>query len=181
MNLFNSISRYAPLRWDTDQPETREEYVERMRLGILSNVPECVLANWLYRHWIALHKWGCYVDIKALRFTKKEYNLADVPGLDAMCEGADEHYYHVLLDAIAGGDYSRDHFVYGYIREHGAWPCPPVLLDTSLSQDTYWKTFKRPIEVLEGHHRLAYLLALKEMGVPLQPTHTFWVATPTTE
>lgn len=62
-----------------------------------------------------------------------------------------------------------------YIQEHLTWPVPPVLVDNRAGQfpklpgSPSWSS---PYDLLEGHHRLAFVYAL---GLHAKPGHTAWL------
>lgn len=69
---------------------------------------------------------------------------------------------------------NQDYMVFRYMREHLTPPFPPILLDPSaLKPKKHWD-YGRPIHLVEGTHRVSYLIRMAQREIiPWSSHHEF--------
>jgi len=56
-------------------------------------------------------------------------------------------------------------FLFQQMSQNHTPPFPPILMDSSSLIDDGWKVYGRPIHLIEGTHRVSYLLHMAEKGI----------------
>lgn len=73
----NYLKCLLPLGNDTLEKESFESYKERV-YSLASNIPDCVLENWIYRHYTCVVSDYSFLDFNKMRFTKEMWSKKDI-------------------------------------------------------------------------------------------------------
>ncbi len=170
--LYPAVAHYG----DMDM-ESFETYYARWPKA-LAGLPEPIVRDWVYRHWrcfsdrwidLAPHTW---------RFELAELSNDGILAIDHVGSWIAE------LDAEGVeyvGDFPRARTRLGrYMLTHGTFPVPISVakgaghVELPRSGGTRMKT---PLQLIEGHARLACLRGMIHAGHPqLQASHAIWLA-----
>ncbi len=167
--------------------EPFETFADRVQV-MLPEWPQCVLRQWLYENDRSPNYELSLDTFRRMSFTKTTVALKKLPDCSAM--------RHTGFQKIADGRYSEAHGcaareaatkwprMRGYSRSdlsdfvylYGTWPAPIILADNTNGTKCFLggESLKAPFHVLEGHHRLAWLLAMKNQG-RAKPHHDVWI------
>lgn len=154
--------------------ESSEEYFERV-FQQLPNFPPEVVSQWLFHHFDSVMHRYSWLDFHSLAFTLRTWSTGDILAkVTAWNETAVESWKKALLtnQSFQSSRLGR------YMISEGTWPVPPIIFNNTTgikmpdgSEIAEW-------ELIEGHHRLAYLRALNisdEWDVSTE--HTLWILT----
>lgn len=171
--IYPITLKYQPFRdehWRVVEAES--DYVHRMRAGILSNWPETLLKEWLYRHADCMEDYS-FLNLEKLRFTLETWLLEQIPGREAF---KDESFCDSFQNIEERAKNMYDWLAH-YMLQEGTWNTPIVLLD---NQDDRYNLLtgvllKQPYHLLEGHRRLSFLNGLRRLN-KARPRHKVWIA-----
>lgn len=174
-SVVDEMDSLAPHRYGDHHVEPLQSYVERIR-PLLPNYPDDVLEQWLYRHWHCVRETWSWLGLHALSFVKVIWPASQIysqvkSGNQEAIDGWSQQFRreHIL----------RESYVGKFMLQHRTWPVPPIVVrnDHGLTMPHGLK-LGEPYNLLEGHHRLAYLRSMYEYG-SLNPCHVhpLWVAT----
>ncbi|PSW21083.1 hypothetical protein C9I98_03795 [Photobacterium sanctipauli] len=138
----------------------------------LPNFPDDVLKQWVYRHWKGvLCNWG-WLDFQSMQFSLEEWSSEQI---QSKIQTPHQEVVDKLSSRMQNPIYQRSWLVQA-MQETGTWPVAPIVLhyerDIPMMNG---KVLKANYNLLEGHHRLAYLNRLLDDGLPVQPCHQVWV------
>ncbi|HIF9208862.1 TPA: hypothetical protein ACX6QM_002098 [Photobacterium damselae] len=152
--------------------ESLDRWKQRAHMT-LPNFPDDVLEQWLYRHWKGvMYNWG-WLDFRGMVFTKETWSTEDIL---AKVQTPSQDVIDRLSQRMTNVMFQRSWLVQN-MTERGTWPVAPIVLD--FERDLYasnGKILKAPFNLLEGHHRLAYLKGLVEQGEYVRDQHELWIA-----
>lgn len=156
-------------KWDQ---ETWEDYVKRV------NVPEERAIREFYRQVIFDH-WEHHNDHYPA-FEVSDYNY-EIVALTVMEVRANVNFFPgEKLEDMWGGQYewfeeeNREYIIYQSMSKNKTPPFPPVIIDTSNLVDDEWRVYGRPLHLIEGTHRVSYLIHMAKRGlVSWDSTHEF--------
>jgi hypothetical protein len=60
---------------------------------------------------------------------------------------------------------NHDYMIYRHMVEKLTPPFPPVVIDSSRLVDEGWRVYGRPFHLIEGTHRVSYLMRMLERGM----------------
>lgn len=154
--------------------ENPEEYFQRVNQH-LPNFPPEVVSQWLFHHFDSVMHRYSWLDFHALVFSLQTWKAEDILAkVTAWNETAVENWKKALL-TDQGFQSSR---LGRFMISEGTWPVPPIIFNNFTeikmpdgSEIAEW-------ELIEGHHRLAYLRALDvsdEWDVCAE--HPLWILT----
>lgn len=143
----------------------------------LSNIPTCVIENWIYRHWRDFELW---VPLQPHTW---DYELRSCSNEDILSIDHSGSWIHDLH--CEGKEYITE-FNRGttplaqLIKKHGTTPVPIIVaencggvFDPRLPGSIPMKT---PYQLIEGHSRLACLFGMIDGGYKsLKTTHKVWI------
>lgn len=151
--------------------ENPNSYALRIKNSYLPNWPTEVLIEWFYRHNPQLERYS-FLGFERFIFERQSWELNEIPDQDCFDNPA------VWDDIVAGfktSPTSKD-WVAKYIFDHGTWSTPIVMLDNRCvtAGGKLVESLKGPFHLLEGHHRLAFLVTMRGK-VWLKDYHDVWV------
>lgn len=158
-----------------DLPESFEVYRARVS-PLLPGWPDEVLLQWLFQHFaVVVARYG-WLDFGTLSFAREVWPVQRIlSSVRAFNEAAVESWKTLLF---ADADF-YDSPLGTFMIEHGTWPVAPVVIDNAACFGMPDGKAIHRWELIEGHHRLAYLRALAERD-QVQATHALWLVTPGT-
>ena len=173
-----SWKELLPLR-DFDQWSETNETPEQMaeRLGHAGfSIPLPVIAQWLYPHYYTSETVDNYgwLDYRRISFSTATISVSDVKQLHVI------HGYREYVQTRASskpyGDFVCKPEDLAYWQSHGTWRVPPIVLDVeSLPTIPSHAEILGPLQLVEGHSRLGYLLALDAAGMLTVQDHTVFM------
>ena len=119
-----AFDEYLPFVDDAGEViEERGAHCRRVR-PLLPNFPDDVLSQWIYEHWSDVGRFD-WLNFPSLRFHAESWSTEQ----DRQC-GAATHEFVQLhrkhFEAGQGG--KRTDRIATYMRKHGTWPVPPLLV-----------------------------------------------------
>lgn len=149
-NLF--LKYLLPKGNDTFEKENFESYKERVSSPAF-NIPDCVLENWIHRHYSCVVSDYSFLNFNKMQFTKEEWSIEKIYHL---IKSYDESWINNLGYQL----YKRKNksWLQDYMLKHMTWPVPIIVLEnkeTSYLNDRGMK-MGVPFHLLEGHLRLNY-------------------------
>lgn len=152
--------------------ETFEEYFQRIS-PVLPNFPPGVVNQWLYSHFDSVMERYSWLDFDSLKFSLETWRTEEIlQKITAWNEMAVENWIKALLknSGFQGSRLGR------YMIAEGTWPVPPIVFynPTDIKMPDGSKIAEW--ELIEGHHRLAYLRAIQisDHWTPLAD-HPLWI------
>lgn len=151
--------------------EPWEQWKEKAQ-RVLPHFPDDVLEQWVYRHWKGVfYNWG-WLDFQSMRFSLEEWTTTNIqskiqtPHIDTV---------NKLSGRMMNPLFQRSWLVQE-MQLLGTWPVAPIVLHYERDLPMLnGKTLKAPFNLLEGHHRLAYLRQMAEQGLDVCEHHKVWV------
>ncbi|MGF1683792.1 hypothetical protein [Photobacterium minamisatsumaniensis] len=139
---------------------------------VLPNFPDDVLEQWVYRHWKGvLCNWG-WLDFQSMQFSLEEWGSEQI-------QSKIQTPHQDVIDKLSGrmqNPIFQRSWLVQEMQERGTWPVAPIVLHYERDLPTMnGKVLKAPFNLIEGHHRLAYLKRMIVDGVDTQQTHKVWV------
>jgi hypothetical protein len=152
--------------------ETFDEYFQRVSL-VLPNFPPQVVSQWLYDHFDSFVQRYSWFDLGALTFSLEIWRTEEIiQRITAWNEMAVENWKKALL-GHSGFQGSR---LGQYMIDEGTWPVPPIVFCNNGDLKMPDGSSIAESELVEGHHRLAYLRALEVSKVwSASPEHPLWI------
>lgn len=171
-DIYPTTLQYQPYRdghWKVVEDET--DYIRRMRAGPLSNWPEEVLKEWLYRHANDAENYG-YLGLPRFRFEAAMWDVNQIPGRDAF---EDERFCDDFQNVEERASENKDDWLAHYMMREGTWNTPIVLLRNRKTGGSLEEAgLKSPYHLLEGHRRLSFLQGLKRLNIA-KAQHSLWL------
>ena len=172
--IKREFEKVRPQNMDKIEKESFESALPRLKKH-LPNFPECVLEQWVYRHFDQFYNNYWFLGFDKLVFDKMSFNFNDI--------------MEIKSKDLRGQDYWGDEFsnqeetrmmtyLAKFMRENKTWPKPIIVFDTKSVSNKFGEKFQEPFHLLEGHMRLAYMRALIRYKVAgVKPCHEVWVVT----
>lgn len=171
----------APHNWGTSSVEPFSEYVTRWPKKY-SNVPDAVIETWIYRHWREFQAW---LPLRPLewRYELKEITSEEVLNVSHVGDWMRtlEYWGDDLLD----GPTRKSTWLGKFMLENGTSPSPMIIAreaDGWLHPREHGHRMLEPLQLVEGHMRLAYLRALiRRSHSSVKPLHKVvlaWLPSP---
>lgn len=157
-----------------ENDESILDYCQRVRNII--EVPEDVADQWLYYHYYNKHTVDNYgwLNYYQAKFEKVTIATDEAVGLRVI-----ESYSHYVDSRMQGAPFldfmciPRDK---EYWIQERTWRTPPIIMDVkSFSHPPPYADISGNYQLVEGHSRLGYLLAMHCAGEPLKDQHIVYV------
>lgn len=165
------LKSLAPKDYGKITKEDFNLYINRVGC-LVSNIPECVLYDWIYRNYDSIVFRYSSLRFDKIRFALEEWSTEDI-------------YQLIHTDSPQGFDrfsyqlYDKNTTLKRYILEHRTWPLPIIVLENREGQHLTdrSKSLGQPFHLLEGHLRLDYFRRLyREERDTLPERHFVWRA-----
>jgi len=165
---------YLYLKPNYEKLEAFDEYYERVK-NLLPNFPKAVLKQWLFDHFESVINRYAWLRLEQLSFRQESWDTERIINeIKAWNELAVESWKSAFY---RNPDFQIDPLV-TFMRRNGTWPVPPILLDNKHGLRMPEQSVIARWELIEGHHRLAYLRALYESTPSnLEKQHSLWITT----
>ena len=163
----------GPKNWGSFEVEPFKEYYERVGKSF-SNIPICVFENWIHRHWRNFEDDWLDLDPKSFLFQS-----ADIDNYELVAISHVSDWMRTLNgwgDDLFKNKERRETRLAKYVIANGTWPVPIILLK---NQNGYnhkrLGNLAKPIQLIEGHMRLAYIRGLiRHKQANVLQSHKVW-------
>lgn len=145
----------------------------------LSAFPECLIENWVYRHWGQFRTEWMPQGALHWRYEKRSFSNDQIIQI-AHFEG-DLRTMDYWGDQLFVDRARRETWLAKYMLEHGTTPAPILVLKAGANV-RHPRAFERekilePFQIIEGHMRLSYLRGMIRHKFPaLRESHDVWFA-----
>jgi hypothetical protein len=169
---------YKTLRPMGELPFHREPFEQyKNRVGqLFPNIPECVLEQWVYRHYDQfIPEYASFLNIKDISFEKearqKDWIYNEIKSFDeGWIDGRGHHFYQGYSFPLKE-----------YMLKHRTWPVPIIVIENregKLKNSSGWP-LGEPFHLAEGHTRLNFFRENYRLEKEtLKETHEIWVIRP---
>ena len=157
------------------EPEKFEQVKPRLKQA-LPNFPDCVLEQWIYRHFPAIEDYW-WLGFEKFDFKQESWSNTKIMNLIGSRMLVNQDYWG---DELVLKKTFRDKTWLGnYFHEYKTTPKPIIILKNDNDFiDPYDSKLFKPYHLLEGHMRLGYLRAHIRHSVEGTPNeHEVWVVT----
>jgi hypothetical protein len=167
----NFLQPLLPIGNDTLEKESFESYKGRVS-SFVSNIPDCVLENWIYRHYSCVVSDYSFLNFNKMQITKEKWSKEDIYHLI-------KSYDNSWINNLGYQLYKSNNksWLQDYMLKNMNWPVPIIVLEnkeTSYSNDRGMK-MGVPFHLLEGHLRLNYFREIyRTEKETLKDTHLIW-------
>lgn len=72
-------------------------------------------------------------------------------------------WWHKQYDEFRKTNY--DYEIYQEMARNLTFPYPPIVMDAAFLKDNEWRVYGRPLHLVEGTHRVSYLMRMVELGL----------------
>ena len=147
---------------DTD--ETPAQHTERLKLRF--DIPFDVIDQWLYRLYYNSHSVDNYgwLDYDRIRFEETAISATSLSTLYVIQQYQPWVHKRSTFDPF--GDFMCTARDKAHWQEHLTWRVPPIVLDVStISEIPDYAEVVGPLQLVEGHTRLGYLLSMLRAGL----------------
>lgn len=152
--------------------ESFNDYVARWPRE-LANFPECVIRNWVYRHWSDFKNLWMNRSIQNFAFSEREFSNAEsmqVSHVGKWLETLD-HWG----DELFSKQLRQETWLARYMLANGTTPAPIIVATGAEGLEHPRGGPMQAIQLIEGHMRLAYLRGMiRHAHPPLKPSHAVW-------
>ena len=167
----------APRDWGTFSVEPFGEYRIRWPKKY-NNVPDAVIESWVYRHWREFQAW---LPLRPLewKYELKGFTSEEVLNVDHVGDWMKTLAY--WGDDLLDGPTRKTTWLGKFMLEHGTTPSPIIIAREAggwRHPREHGRCMQEPLQLIEGHMRLAYLQALiRRSHSSVQPVHQVVLAT----
>lgn len=176
-NYEKFLRKLKPKNYGTFDVENFYDY--KLRISkLLPNWPECVMENWLYRHYSdAIYDYGW------LRFDKVTFELILWEN-ERIFTDIQSHKMDCAIDGLGYQIYERHEksrsWLQSYMYNNRTWPVPIIIMKNSNSiVSPQGECYGQPYHLIEGHLRLGYFrIIYKREKDTLKPEHNIWILNP---
>lgn len=166
----------TPRNWGTFEVESFAEYRTRWPTKY-SNIPDEVIETWIYRHWREFQSW------LVLNPLDWKYEIVSMTSAEVLTIGHVRDWMNTLRfwgDDLLEGKHRESTWLGKFMLDQGTTPSPIIVAKDAgnwAHPREQGVTMFEPLQLVEGHLRLAYLQALIRRSHPtVQPTHKVVVA-----
>ncbi len=146
---------------------------------MLPNFPECVLEQWTYRHFDDFCNKYWWIQYDRLVFNKVLFSREQIMSIGTAFLDTQDYWGD---DFINNPEFRvKQTWLGGFMNENRTWLKPVIVFDVNNSIIDEEKELKygkliRPLHLLEGHMRLAYMRALIRYSISGVPDkHYVWL------
>lgn len=163
-----------PVGNDTFDKEPFNSYKKRVSV-LVPNIPECVLENWIYRHYSCVMVDYSFLNFKEMQFTKEIWSKEEV-------YHEIKSYEERIINSLGYQLYQNKmkSWLQEYILKNMTWPVPIIVLENK--ENNYMNSqadlLGCPFHLLEGHLRLNYFREIyRTEKKNLKDSHEIWKVT----
>lgn len=139
----------------------------------LGNVPRPVVQHWIYRHWQDFKRDWLKRGLRSFEFTLVELNNSEVMTIGHVRDWMQTLDY--WGDELFRDIRRRETWLGRFMLQSGTSPAPIIIAPDALGLQHPTGAQMKPVQLIEGHMRLAYLRAMVRHGHrSLQPMHEVW-------
>lgn len=150
--------------------EPPEDFAARMQDTVLPNWPSEILIEWFHRHAGHISQYA-HLGFERFKFNREVWPLCKIPGRESFRDPRFcDDFNNIQTRASNPNDWLAK-----YMQSHGTWNTPIVLLRVfGSTRGRKGVQLRRPLHLLEGHRRLAFLVGLRSLG-RASSEHNVWV------
>lgn len=167
----------APHGWGTNHVESFVDYRQRWPKRY-EHIPDCVIETWIHRHWGQFKEW---LPLCPLDWT---YELHEMSSREILTIGHVANWMSILTgwgNDLLDRDSRKATWLGRFMLEQGTTPAPIIVAQNA----GHWphprvpdEKMHEPLQLIEGHMRLAYLRALiQRRHSTVKATHSVIIAT----
>ncbi|MGX5608846.1 hypothetical protein ACWKTZ_20970 [Bacillus cereus] len=165
------LEMLEPEKNDTWEKESIESYKKRVA-SLLPNMPECVLENWIHRHYSCVIMDYPFLNFEKMQFIKEEWLKEDI-------YNNIKSYDEDMINKLGWQIYDRADktWLQTYMLKHMTWNVPIIILENKENQYVSHENrlLGSPFHLLEGHLRLNYFRKIYSREKEnLKETHEIW-------
>jgi hypothetical protein len=168
------VKRYGD--WNV---ESFEDYLNRWPSRAFPDFPDCLLENWLYRHWPEFSEYWLPAGCLEWKYEKKTFSndeISKIRTFKDMMETMDYWGDDLFEDSMR-----QNSWLGKYMLENGTIPAPILVFQEGGEivhpRGRGNEKMCTPFQLIEGHMRTAYLWGMrKNLHSALQSEHDVWVA-----
>ena len=146
------------------------------RLKIQFNIPLEVIEQWLYPLYYdpnSVNNYG-WIDYSKYSFVKNKLSIKTFESLNVIKKY--ESYVQVRAASKPFSDFMCTYGDKEYWKEHSTWRVPPIVIDVrSLKNIPEYSEISGQLQLIEGHSRLGYLLAMHRTGMLKRKQHEVYI------
>lgn len=125
--------------------------------AVLPNFPLCVIEQWPYRHFLDFCNKYWWLEYDRLTFDKVRFSKNQIMSIGTKFLNTQDYWGD---DFINHPEFRvKQTWLGGYMNENKTWPKPVIVLDTCNGKIRESDELCKPLHLLEGHMRLAYMRA----------------------
>ena len=172
-----SWKEMKPLR-NYNQLEISDESEEdcHKRLHGIFGIPLDVISQWIYPHYYnsnTVKNYG-WIDYRESTFSTAFFDIEDLVSLNVIEE------YRSYVKMREQSEPFKEFMCIAEDKEcwgsRGTWRIPPIIIDVdSFSKPPHYSELTGRFQLIEGHSRLGYLLAMKRAGVLRKQEHKVYL------
>lgn len=172
---YNFLEPLIPIGNDTlMDKEPFESYIKRVK-HLAPNIPDCILENWIYRHYTSVVSDYAFLDFKNMKIERDSWSVESIYDLI-------KSYDEGIINNLGYQIYKRKDKIWlqKYMLEHRTWPVPIIVLNNKerLFTNPAGRPLGDPYHLLEGHLRLNYFREIyRYEKETLKNTHEVWKVT----
>lgn len=139
-------------------------------------IPLMVIEQWIYPHYYNHHTVNNYgwIDFRYASFFKVKLLMEDIRKLNVIKDY--QSYVKNRSNYPSIEDFSCVEKDKRHWKNYSTWRVPPIAIDiTTLSNIPSYSDLPEPFQLVEGHTRLGYLLALEKMDMLETQEHTVFM------
>lgn len=148
------------------------------RLKKKFNIPLEVIEQWIYPHYYNIKTVNNYgwIDYSESTFVKVELNNETLKLLNIISEY--ESYVRLREKAEPFSGFMCIPKDIDHWQKHQTWRTPPIVIDVdSFPKAPEYSEFSSPLQLVEGHSRLGYLLSMYRNGILTKNEHEVYLLT----
>jgi hypothetical protein len=155
--------------------ETFDQYYSRWPAA-LQNFPECVVKNWVYRHWQQFSDWWNGPSIAQFSFDRSTFDNFQITGIGHVDDWLDTLDY--WGDELFQSRQRQSTWLGNYMLSNGTAPAPIIVATNAAGFEYPRGGTMKASQLVEGHMRLAYLRGMiRHKHSELKPAHSVWALT----
>lgn len=162
--------KFEPKNYWSFHVESFEHYKKRL-WNILSNFPDCIIEQWVYRHFHEFISDYWYLDFEKIIFRKETWdNKSLAKKIWSKIDTTIDFWWNDLMQS----ETRKRSWLGKYFLENWTWPVPIIIFDNI---PNIIPTSKNEYHLLEWHMRLAYFRWLyRNNSIILKNEHKVWIA-----
>lgn len=159
-----------------ENDETKKECYERLKNQF--HIPLEVIEQWIYPHYYNINTINNYgwIDYTKCIFKKFTLEIEKIKSLNIIKKYASYVHQREAAEPFIGFmciPKDKEHW-----EVHQTWRVPPIVIDVnSFSNSPDYSELSGPMQLVEGHSRMGYLLSMCRAGIMKKDSHEVYLLT----